>query len=345
MIDQLIYDMETDIIARIAYYLSRGAIASADYQTRKLAQLGALTRDAQAIIAKYRARILAQAGQSITESVDDILSDIKKHTPKQYKNIAAISPEMRRIVETWVDSARRDINLSLGTLARNAGQSYVKAVSKASLKVVSGTETLHASVVQSIAELDRLDAFVDRAGRTWTPEGYVKMVVRTNQRRAATETMFQAAAEGGTDLVEVSSHAGARPLCAPYQGRIYSVSGSHPKYPALADTSYGQAAGLMGINCGHVIYPYFEGLSRKTFEPYPRRENDRVYQESQEQRAAERKIRHYKREVQKWEATEGGEQKAAYYKGRVKDAQAEMRDLIKDTGRIRQRDREQIYGP
>jgi hypothetical protein len=73
-------------------------------------------------------------------------------------------------------------------------------------QLVTGTETLQRSVMQAIGELDRLDAFVsyDKLGnkRTWTPEGYVKMVVRDNQRRASTATMFQAAAgrRGQTSL-------------------------------------------------------------------------------------------------------------------------------------------------
>jgi hypothetical protein len=344
MIDQLVYDMETDILARIAYYLSRGAVASADWQTRKLAQLGALTRDAQAIINQYRARILLQTGKAVTESAEDILAKIRARTPKQLKTIAAMTPEMRAIIETWSGSAATKVNLAMAQLAQNAGTKYVAAVSKASLSVVTGTETLQRSVFQAIGELERLDAFVDKAGRTWTPEGYVKMVVRDNQRRASTATMFQAAAEGETDLIEVSSHLGARPKCAPYQGRIFSISGRSKKYPALADTSFGQVDGLNGINCGHIFYPYFEGVSTKTYEPYPAKENKEAYAQSQEQRAAERKIRYYKREAQKWGATEGGEQKAAYFNTRVKESQAEMREFIKETGRTRQRDREAIYG-
>jgi hypothetical protein len=344
MIDQLVYDMETDILARIAYYLSRGSVASADWQILKLRQLGALTQDAQAIINQYRARILLQTGKAVTESAEDILAQIRARTPKQLKTTAAMTPEMRRIVETWSGSAATKVNLAMAQLAQNAGTKYVAAVSKASLSVVTGTDTLQRSVFQAIGELDRLDVFVDRAGRTWTPEGYVKMVVRDNQRRASTATMFQAAAEGDTDLIEVSSHLGARPKCAPYQGRIFSISGSSKKYPALADTSYGQPDGLNGINCSHIFYPFWEGVSEKSYSPYKAAENRKAYDESQEQRAAERKIRYYKREAQKWGATEGGEQKAAYFKSRVKDSQAELRAFIDETGRTRQRDREAIYG-
>jgi hypothetical protein len=344
VIDQLVYDMETDIIERIAYYLSRGAVASADWQTRKLSQLGVLNKDTKKIINRYRARILSQASGEVIASVDEILAKIKANTPRKLKTVAEMTPEMRRIVQTWAGSSTSKINLAMASLAKSAGKKYVAAVSKASLSVVTGTETLHRSVMQAIGELDRLDAFVDKAGKTWTPEGYVKMVVRDNQRRASTATMFQAAAEGETDLIEVSSHMGARPKCAPYQGRIFSISGKSKKYPALSSTSYGEPDGLNGVNCGHIFYPYWEGVSAKTYEPYPEKKNEKAYEQSQEQRKTERKIRYYKREAQKWGATEGGEQKAAFFKERVKSAQSEMRDFLDKTGRTRQRDREAIYG-
>ena len=249
MVEQLVYQLETDILGRIAYYLSRGSVASADWQTMKLRDLGLLSYDVQRIINKYRGRILLQTGREVEASADDILRLIRENSPKGKKMVATLTDAMRDIINTWVSSATSKTNIAMATLAQRAGKKYVAAVSKASLSVITGTDTLQKSVMRSIGELERLDAFVDKAGRTWTPEGYVKMVVRDNQRRVSTETMFQAAREGDTDLVEVSSHAGARPKCAPYQGKIFSISGTHPKYPPLSSTSYGEPDGLLGINC------------------------------------------------------------------------------------------------
>ena len=343
MVEQLVYQLETDILGRIAYYLSRGSVASADWQTMKLRDLGLLSYDVQRIINKYRGRILLQTGREVEASADDILRLIRENSPKGKKLVATRTDAMRDIINTWVSSATSKTNIAMATLAQSAGKKYVAAVSKASLSVITGTDTLQKSVMRSIGELERLDAFVDKAGRTWTPEGYVKMVVRDNQRRVSTETMFQAAREGDTDLVEVSSHAGARPKCAPYQGKIFSISGKSKKYPALASTSFGQPDGLNGINCSHIFYPYWEGLSKKTYEPYPSKENKKVYEQSQQQRAYERKIRYYKRKEAIARETVGGEQEAAKWKARVKESQAELRGFINETGRTRQRDREAIY--
>lgn len=343
MVEQLVYDLETDVLARIAYYLSRGAVPSADWQAMKLRDLGLLSYDVQRIINKYRSRILLQTGREVEESAEQILKLIREKSPKGKKLIATRTAAMQEIISTWVSGATSKTNIAMATLAQSAGQKYVASVSKASLSVVTGTDTLQNSVMRSIGELEKLDAFIDSAGRTWTPEGYVKMVVRTNQRRVSTDVMFQAAKEGDTDLVEVSSHAGARPKCAPYQGKIFSISGNHPKYPALSSTSYGEPDGLNGINCGHIFYPFFEGVSEKTYSPYPAKENKEVYEQSQQQRAYERKIRYYKRKEAIASDTVGGEQEAAKWRTRVKESQSELRDFIKETGRTRQRDREAIY--
>lgn len=343
MVEQLIYQLETDILGRIAYYLSRGSFASADWQTMKLRDLGLLSYDVQRIINKYRGRILLQTGREVEESAEQILRLIRENSPKGKKLVATRTAAMREIINTWVSSATSKTNIAMATLAQSAGQKYVASVSKASLAVVTGTDTLQNSVMRSIGELEKLDAFIDSAGRTWTPEGYVKMVVRTNQRRVSTDAMFQAAREGDADLVEVSSHAGARPKCEPYQGKIFSISGTHPKYPPLSSTSYGDPDGLLGINCGHIAYPFWEGVSEKTYSPYPAEENREIYKQSQQQRAYERKIRYYKRKEAIANDTVGGEQEAAKWRARVKESQSEMRDFIKETGRARQRDREAIY--
>ena len=344
MVEQLVYQLETDILGRIAYYLSRGSVASADWQTMKLRDLGLLSYDVQRIINKYRGRILLQTGREVEASADDILRLIRENSPKGKKLVATRTPAMRDIINTWVSSATSKTNIAMATLAQSAGKKYVASVSKASLSVVTGTDTLQKSVMRSIGELEKLDAFVDSAGRTWTPEGYVKMVVRSNQRRVSTETMFQAAREGDANLVEISSHAGARPGCAPYQGRVFWLNTPVDGYDSFYNqTTYGQPDGLLGINCGHIAYPFWEGVSEKTYSPFPSEENKETYEQSQQQRAYERNIRYYKRKEAIARDTVGGEQEAAKWKARVKESQAELRGFIDETGRTRQRDREAIY--
>jgi hypothetical protein len=172
------------------------------------------------------------------------------------------------------------------------------------------------------------------------------MIIRTNVRKVTTETQLTRMDEYEISLVEISSHVGARPLCEPYQGKIYSLKGATDKYGDLyKDTSYGEPAGLFGINCGHQMFPYIEG-TRKTYNPIPEKENNEAYKESQQQRALERNIRYGKRELASLEAQLPSPERDALInntKKTIANRQERMRDFIKETDRVRRYGREQIY--
>ena len=141
-------------------------------------------------------------------------------------------------------------------------------------------------------------------------------------------------------LVRISQHVGARPHCAPYQGRVYSMDGSKNSgdYPPFSDTSYGDPAGILGINCKHYLMPTVDGVGGP--DPIPDDEHNAfVYRQTQEQRRLERNIRAAKRED--YVANHiGGNIKAS--RAGVRDAQARMRDFIGRSGMPREYSREQI---
>jgi len=140
-----------------------------------------------------------------------------------------------------------------------------------------------------------ITAFVDKLGRNWNPEGYVNMVIRTNVSNTANSTIMARAEDHGIDLIETSSHSGSRPLCEKDQGRIFSRNGKSKKYPKWSSSSYGKPNGILGINCGHSIYPYLEGASIQRYFPVAQGENDPLYIKLQEQRRLERNLRKTKR--------------------------------------------------
>ena len=95
------------------------------------------------------------------------------------------------------------------------------------------------------------------------------------------------------------------------------------------------------INCGHYPIPIVPGVTipHGADNIQPEEENDKAYAESQEQRRLEREIREAKRVVEM-----AGDTATPEDRQRVRDAQAEMRKFINETGRTRRYDREQIGG-
>lgn len=111
-----------------------------------------------------------------------------------------------------------------------------------------------------------ITCFTDKAGRNWSLHTYMDMVTRTTARQA--EVLSVVTRDPEHDLYRMSSHYGACKLCAPYQGRVYSRSGTSPYYPPLA-SAFGKIDPLgpdtlsnsyMNIhpNCLHSLYPWTE---------------------------------------------------------------------------------------
>lgn len=75
-------------------------------------------------------------------------------------------------------------------------------------------------------------AFIDKAGRHWSLHTYATMVTRTTSRQA--EVLSVLSADPDHDLYIISSHGTTCALCAPYEGRVYSKSGTDPVFPPLA---------------------------------------------------------------------------------------------------------------
>ena len=97
--------------------------------------------------------------------------------------------------------------------------------------------------------------FKDRSGRTWNMRTYTEMVARTTTQQAHTEGTLNRLSEQGHDLIIVSRHRGACPLCTPWEGKILSISGKTKGYPTFEEA---KASGLMHCNCRHAVSLYID---------------------------------------------------------------------------------------
>lgn len=349
----LLYAVESEILADIARLLKGGHIDSADWKIEKMRKLAVLNDRAADKLRRYRDAVQDGTATAVDEAAMQALL-AGEDTFKKAKDAGATlkdalpleaDPTIKATIEAWQSTAKTQINLTMATMLERSSQVYVDTLNRVTAQVLSGAMSGREALVRAVKEWSQrgLPSIIDKAGRQWTTEAYANMVIRTNTRRVITEVQMERALEYGADLIEVSAHSGARPLCEPYQGRIFSLSGKSEKYPPFSTTSYGEPAGLFGINCGHIQYPFFEGISNQTYSPTDdKEENDRIFQESQTQRAFERSIRAAKRELDVVEAL--GDQKSTYEARRtLQERQAALREFLQETGRTRQRSREQVY--
>lgn len=226
---------------------------------------------------------------------------------------------------------------------------------------IGAEEIRQSAITEALGRLMRnkesIPVFVDRAGREWSAEGYVSMCSRTELHNATIDAQRARAEETGHTVFQVSAHAGARPLCAPFQGRYYTwerggsgvihtIDGKAIPYDSVYNTSYGEPAGLFGINCGHRPMTKIDGFFYDNLKPLTEeelRENDRIYAESQRQRSLERRIRNAKTQAVVYDAA-GDEQAFAKMAAQVKRAQEAYKNYCKEVGRTPRLDRTQISG-
>lgn len=339
---ELLLEMESELTENMLRLLDKGALESAAWQAEKLADLGALRIANVATVEKYLTEIATglpeyyqKLGESALENSGVLgLSDVPS------SGFSATLAATYKIWETQTLNVLKTLGM---TLIDESQTIYMRIIYKSAAKMLSGATTLRQAIAETSSEWlsNGIPALVDKAGRRWSVEGYSQMVLRSNESMMTNAVQDQAFNEFDVDLVEVSSHLGARPLCAPYQGRVYSRSGTSSKYPPLSSTSIGEPAGLRGINCGHTLYP-FNPETGRTFKPYPVKANNRAYEASQKQRYCERAIRQRKKDLSLAKLS-GDEKVIARAKKNLSNAQGRMREFIKDSGNTRRYDREQIY--
>lgn len=290
-------------------------------------------------------RVLQEAGYSSAESLTDEVQQAIDKGAQIYNPSSTPIGIIDNVVNAYTGQALDKLNLTNSTMLGTSADAYRQILNTTVAQVAAGTMTSHQALRKAISEaaVNGVSGLIDRAGRHWTPEAYVNMVMRSTLGNTARQAQEAGMDHHGIELIEVSSHMGARPLCAPYQGRIFSREGYfHPEYDNITTTSIGEPAGLFGINCGHMEYPYFEGVSIQRNRPVDTEANDQAYKESQAQRRIERFIRATKREAEMLRRA-GDAEGAALANKSTKRYQLAMREFIEETGRTRRRNREQIY--
>lgn len=225
--------------------------------------------------------------------------------------IPEFTPKLDRlnsIITQGIRATNNEIRNFTREYAGELNEMYRHYLDLAYLNTQSGLMSSKEAAQYSIQQLINLGVTViSPNGRKERPETIVRRAVRTGINQTASKCQEENFFQFGGTLVEVSSHLGARPSHAVWQGGVYEwvKAGEKKKtdYPDfIATTGYGTGEGLCGWNCRHSFFPFFEGISERSFERYDLKENEEVYKLQQEQKYNERMIRKYTNEAQILEA-------------------------------------------
>ena len=355
---KLYAQVEEDILADMARRISGFdmLIPSAKYQLQVLEEMGSLRSD---IIAKLGTltdkskkeliRIMQAAGVKALET-DEAIYKAAGLSPSPLSASTAV----QEVLDAGLKKTGGIFANLTKTTADTASQQFERALDQAYMQISSGAISPGAAVQSAIKALakDGVGAVTYPTGHIDNLEVAVRRATITGVNQTCLQMQWARADELGSDLVEVTAHAGARPSHAAWQGKVYSRSGKSKKYPAFVPaTGYGTGAGLGGWNCSHSFYPYFEGAPRAYTEEQLKKYTAKDYEYNgqkmteyealQTQRSIERNLRRWKREHMAMEAAGVDTSEAA---GKLAKWQRTQRDFLDQTGLKRQSEREMVAG-
>ena len=311
----LVQELQEEIISDICRRISKANFLTptAEWELYKANQLNLSYKEVNRRIAKQ----LKVRERKVKELYTDTVKQALKEDADIYRIAAAMgrlpdstgaktdkyfrSASFSQLLSKGLKSSKGQLRNLCNSMAAEANRQLSDAMDLAHLKVISGAFSYNDAIYSAVRSLaDKGIARVEYpSGRRDNADVCVRRAVLSSVNKSCCDIQLDLAKEIGSRYVEVSSHFGARPSHAEWQGQIYSLVRGDPKYPYFYDaTGYGTGEGLGGWNCRHNFFPYFEGIDTPYHTPdFTKNENDEYYALTQKQRGYERAVRDSKRQL------------------------------------------------
>ena len=376
-IDSVYIDLEAQLMQNIARHLRDWdkPIDSDRWLMQKLSEIGKLNKENIKIIAQMSGISQTAAERMLFEAAEEAVKMMEpgfRYMARQGLIDSVVeadkSKNVKQVMKNLQKQAKDSLNLTNTTmlhktqeafksLIQNTAEEALKIMNNNTGAVITGAESRQQALRKTIRQFNDngITGFVDKRGRNWTPEAYVNMAMRTTAGSVANEVQTARCEDMGVNLIQIDSHSGARPKCAKDQGKIFSLdntsgttedlNGRKIRYYPWNSSSYGEPDGILGINCGHHKFPFVPGVNiQRHFPTEDMDANNRLYKQTQVQRALERDVRKQKRECMMFDELED---KDAFEESAVKlkSKEAKLKNYVDKHEHLhRRRDREQVVG-
>lgn len=377
IIDSVYIDLEAQLMQNIARHLRdwEKPIDTDKWLIQKLAEIGKLNQENIKIIAEMSGLSQTAAERMLNEVADEAIKNMEpgfRYLAKQKLAGEAVdaakSKNVKQVMKNLRKQAKESLNLTNTTMLHKAQESFknlvintadesLKIMNNNTSAVITGAESRQQALRKTIRQFNEkgITGFVDKKGRNWSPEAYVNMAMRTTAGSVADEMQTARCKDYKINLIAIDAHSGARPKCAKDQGKIFDLNngsgttedlnGRKIKYYPWNSSSYGEPDGILGINCGHHKFPFVPGVNIQRYFPTDDLDaNNKLYKQTQVQRALERDVRKQKRECMLYD-TLGDEDAFAEASVKLKAKEARLKQYVDDHNDLhRRKDREQVVG-
>lgn len=292
--------------------LKRGPVLPGDEYAAKLVKM---YKKAEAKIEEKLAKALIRSEGEHTftvrtlekqkKEVNKILKDLIKVIPEEIENLAMAAygggtefarKELKRartdiifegkgINTKAINVYARQIYSRMSDVVTQAGRTTSDIYAALELETalggaVGGYDSLSSvqHAMQKIVDNKGIVSFIDKSGREWNMSTYVEMLTRTVTTEIYNKAKTQELVDHGEDLVVFSAHGSKCPLCAPWEGKVVSISGKTKGYPSMAEA---REAGMLHPNCRHMFNLWIEktpiqGSGVAVDKPKPGEENKKT---------------------------------------------------------------------
>lgn len=217
--------------------------------------LNALQKESAAWAAKNVPTFVQKGVERIDRQIDEQFEEAGE-TPPQFVDSA---PLIATAGAAFTDSITEQLDTIINTTRQNLAAGFNGATNTA-----FDDEPVKTAQAQVIALLTTQGVIGKSFIRDGGLVGLTLAAIGSTTIRSLLNELLNLVGLGRTqetvgDLVQMTSHATACPICWPLQGRVYSISGRSSVYPPL-DAAFSGGHANIHPNCMHVILPYIPAL-------------------------------------------------------------------------------------
>lgn len=262
MHEEILRDIARRILSAEETLGKPGLTESARWQIYMLQESGVLYNDLVNKVAKYSNLNKSTIVDIFKTEQVEVYKDKKLNTKRLDKHKTL---RINRLIDRGINRTINEVNNLTMTTALDTSNVFKDELNKAYMKVINGTESYDSAITKAISNLANNSAKITYpTGLRTSLETATRRAVLTSVNQVAGKLAIENARELGTNLMEISAHAGARPSHAVWQGKIVSLDPNYSgdEYLTLNDIGYGTPGGFKGCNCRHNWHPYFEDSPR-----------------------------------------------------------------------------------
>lgn len=348
---ELYSDIEKELLILIAskFDLYDSVGGSLEWWFRKLDQMGQLNEESIQIISAVSGKSEEYIKKSLEKVGYDSI-DWNTYNKAYELGVIGVDPKninLSNVIQARVDEALKQVTLIRTSAVEGANLAYRKILDTAYLETSTGIYDYRTSVKRAMERMAEngitAATYLRSDGReiNYSIEGVVRRNVMSELINTAGKANELVAEELDAEYYATSQHIGARNTGVghqnheSWQNRVFKRIGQEIEYPNFKEvTGYGLVDGLCGVNCRHLFWPYFPGISSPLPNDIDTKENNRIYELEQKQRYLERKVRYAKRRVAVAEELKD-EDMIVESKQLLRRRQAKVREFVKSNPELR----------